>query len=536
MNRARRLLLVAGLLAAFCGPASPARAVDLDADIPGTLWNGGIARSSVGGTLYDRVWRIELPEGRVALLRLFGAKGAELGLYLFDASAASIRTATPLYQSAQQGGNQRITAVLTAGTYYVNVNGRNQNRAYDFSLSISLLQDPTPPIVMTEIEGGTTRIATTTPIVTVTATDTLSGVDAVRLRVNEGAWGDWESPAAEHLVQLPASEGRHRVEAQARNGAGLVSAATSDEVFLDLTAPTATLLRPAENTFVNRAQPTIEYRFSEAMDAQAWSRGGLTLISLDGETLSGRGSYDTPTKIGRFTTAPLAPGIEYIVQPSEAYDLAGNRVSLMPWTVTYLVPTRITTPQRTIRVSGDAPAQLSFRATDVPTGAQLVVERLESTEVGVSRWVPVQTTTAVGSGTLQRVIFQPTQSARYAVRFPGSTTHATSRTPSVQVILTPRLELSGQSGIIDVSAGSVAQATFSVAPSELASVTLVRYRCTSGFRRCEAVERTAVTPLNGGSIVASAVLPVGNWAWRIRVSDSDESEFAVSPLARISVR
>ena len=208
----------------------------------------------------------------------------------------------------------------------------------------------------------------------------------------------------------------------------------------------------------------------------------------------------------------------------------------MPWTVTYLVPTRITTPQRTIRVSGDAPAKLSFRATDVPTGAQLVVERLESTEVGVSRWVPVQTTTAVGSGTLQRVIIQPTQSARYAVRFPGSTTHATSRTPSVQVILTPRLELSGQSGIIDVSAGSVAQATFSVAPSELASVTLVRYRCTSGFRRCEAVERTAVTPLNGGSIVASAVLPVGNWAWRIRVSDSDESEFAVSPLARISVR
>lgn len=39
---------------------------------------------------------------------------------------------------------------------------------------------------MTEIEGGRTRIATTTPIVTVTATDTLSGVDAVRLRVDEG--------------------------------------------------------------------------------------------------------------------------------------------------------------------------------------------------------------------------------------------------------------------------------------------------------------------------------------------------------------
>lgn len=104
MIRAHRLLLVAGLLAAFGGPAFPARAVDLDADIPGTLWNGGIARSSVGGTLYDRVWRIELPEGRVALLRLFGAKGAELGLYLFDASAASIRTATPCTSRHSKAG------------------------------------------------------------------------------------------------------------------------------------------------------------------------------------------------------------------------------------------------------------------------------------------------------------------------------------------------------------------------------------------------------------------------------------------------
>jgi len=536
MHRFTRLALLLTLsLGGFA--AAPARAAEGGAEIPGIAWPGGVSlRSTAGGPIVDRVWRLELPEGRVALIRLSGTSGSELGLYLFDETATSLAAATPIKQSAKPGGAQRLTAVLPAGTYFLNVNGRNTDRAYNFTLSVTLVEDPTPALVFVEIANGATRISDPETSVYIGASDSLSGVDAVRYRVDGGAWSEWRAPVTSHPVSFEATEGRHTVEAQARNGAELISDPALASVILDLTAPTGTLLAPVSNDVVYTSRPTIRYRFSEAIQPTSWVTNGLTLQSLDDGVVGGSGSYSAATKTGRFTTAALTPGVEYVVQIGDATDIAGNPVLADAWTLTYLVPTSISTPQRTLAVAGDSEANIRFRAIGVPVGALLVVERLETTETGTQRWEGVTTVAARGDGTLQSVAITPDRSARYAIRFPGSATHATSRTASIDVTLTPTITRLGGSAIRTVALGASAVAEFRIDPTGIARATLIRSSCTSTFSRCTVVERRAVDIDASGFVSVTWIPSRGNWSWQLQLADTSDHEAATSPRARFRVR
>jgi hypothetical protein len=361
-------------------------------------------------------------------------------------------------------------------------------------------------------------------------------VDAVRYRVDGGAWSEWRAPVTSHPVTFEATEGRHTVEAQARNGAGLISDPALDSVFLDLTAPTGTLLAPASNDVVYTARPTIQYRFSEALQPTSWTTNGLTLESLDGAAVGGSGTYSAATKTGRFTTVALTPGVEYVVQIGDATDLAGNPVLADAWTLTYLVPTSIITPRRTLVVSGDSEASLSFRATGVPAGALLVVERLETTETGALRWEGVTTVTARGDGALQRVAITPDRSGRYAVRFPGSATHGTSRTASIDVTLTPSLTRLGGSAVRSVTLGAAASAEFRVDPSGISRGTLLRSRCTSTFSQCTVVERRPVEIDPSGFVSVTWIPTKGTWSWQLQLKANELHEAALSARARFRVR
>ena len=536
MHGFTRLALVLTLTLGALGIA-PARAAEGGAEIPGIAWPGGTSlRSTAGGSIVDRVWRLELPQGRVALIRLSGTSGSELGLYLFDETATSLAAATPIKQSAKPGGAQRLTAVLPAGTYYLNVNGRNTDRAYNFTLSVTLIEDPTPAFVFVEIANGATRISDPETSVYIGASDSLSGIDAVRLRVDGGEWSEWRTPTLNHSITLSATEGRHTVEAQARNGAELISDPALASVFLDLTAPTGTLLAPASNDVVYTARPTIRYRFSEAIRPTSWSANGLTLQSLDGGVVGGSGSYSAATKTGRFTTAALTPGVEYVVQIGDATDLAGNPVLADAWTLTYLVPTSISTPQRTLAVAGDSEANIRFRAIGVPVGALLVVERLETTETGTQRWEGVTTVAARGDGTLQSVAITPDRSARYAIRYPGSATHATSRTASIDVTLTPTITRLGGSAIRPVALGAAAVAEFRIDPTGIAAGTLLRSSCSSDFSRCTIVERRPIAIDASGFVSVTWVPTRGTWSWQLQLADTADHEAALSARAKFRVR
>lgn len=492
--------------------------------------------STAGGAVYDRVWRIELVEGRVALIRLDGSVGAELGLYLFDGTATSLTASNPLKSSAKPGGDQSLTAVLPAGTYYVNVNGRNPDRPYLFSLRITLVKDPTPALVFVDIADGATRISDAESSFYVGASDSLSGVEAIRYRVDGGSWSPWVQPSTTHNASFAAVEGRHFVEAQALNGAGLISDTAVDSVILDLTAPIGTRLAPVEGEVVSTPRPILRYRFSEALRTRSWTTNGLSMESADGTSITGLGQYKTATKTGSFQPYELLPGVEYIVTVAEAVDLAGNPLWIEPWTITYLIPTSVTASTRRIDATGGKRTELAFRATAIPAGAPLIVERLERADDGTARWETVDTVTAAGDGTVQRVEITPDRSAQYAIRYAGSSTHATSRTASIAVVLTPRITRLGGSAVRSGLQGGGAIAEFRVDPGGIGGGTFIRSRCNAAFSSCIIVERQpAVIDVSGFAMVPW-VAERGYWSWQLKVDDTAEHEAAISARARFDIR
>jgi hypothetical protein len=529
-------LLVAGLL--LGSAPQPVRAEDNAAEIPGVLWAGRPVTGLIGAEAIDKVWRLELPEGRVGIIRLTGEAGAELGLYLFDSSATSVLTATPLKISAKAGASQRFASLLPAGTYYVNVNGRNVDRKYAFNLSISLIEDPTPPFISIATTSGKTQVSSTDVRMKVSASDGLSGVEALRWRVDGASWSDWAAYGSSLVtVSLPATEGTHRIEMQAKNGAELVSEAAGFSVTLDLTPPVATLLLPKETTVVSVARPLIKYQFNEAMSAEAWRRAGLFVYKFEAGAVQGTHEYDSATRSGTFRPdAPLTPGGTYVVEFSQATDLAGNAPTSGAWSFTYLARTTLSSTVRSVSVSGGNDVRIPFRAEGVPAGAPIYLEELLDLGNGVFRWTQLRETTARGDGDLQAIRFTPERSGRYTLRFPGSDSHQFSRTSSIQLTLTPSAEVVGRTGIRSVTVGSTASATFRVLPANIDQVSLVKYRCNSSFTTCSVVETIPVTPDAEGLVRTFWTAERGNWAWRVRVTGDVENEGAKSQLLRFTIR
>jgi len=520
-------------------PTSAVRAIGADApnEIPGLPWSGSSVTASVGGATVDRVWRIEVTSARQAILELSGATGAELGLYVFDATATSILTATPLRQSALPGAAQRLSVPLLPGTYYVDVNGRNTDRAYTFTLRLSLVVDPTPPFATVAIADGRSRISTPETTVKVTASDALSGIDALRTRVDGGAWGDWVAPATRLAVTLSEREGLHSVGLQARNGAGLVTTAVDDTVILDLTAPTVTLLAPTAGSIVRAATPTIRVRFSEAADAAAWLRGGLVVESPDGAQLFGAATYDAVTRIGSFIPSSLVAGVDYVVRLGEARDVAGNYAVLEPWTITYVVPTRVRTFATTIAVPFGSAATFTFDTSGIEPGTPLTLERLEQLDGNTVIWEELQTFAALGNGRVQRIRVTPETSGTYIIRYSGAPGLAASRSADVRLNVVPVIRFgSGTVARRIVGVNKTTAFTFTVAPTTLTSATLVGSKCTAAFTNCRVALRLPATIDAAGKVRLTWRATKGFWSWQLRVGATTTTIAGASPVVRLTVR
>ena len=527
---------VLGLVAVLFSVSLPSAVRGADAgigDVPGSLWSGSRAVSSVGGSVFDRVWRLELSQPRVAIIQLQGSAGSELGLYLFDATTTSVLTGTPIKQSSQPGGNQRFVAPLAAGTYYLNVNGRNPDRAYAFTLSVALILDPTPPFVSLAIADGAARTNLTSVPVRISATDSLTGVDGLRTRVDDGAWSDWVPKSATVLVELSATEGTHSVEVQARNGAGLLSAIERDTIVLDLTSPQGTLLAPVAYTDVARSRPTIRYQFDERLQVSSWGARALSVQSPTGEVLRGSAVYDAATGSATFTVVDaLTPGVEYVVQPGTARDRAGNLAEFEPWVLTYRIRGEIVREQSQLTTIADRTGRLYFSARNIPSGAELLVER-RIVEAGVARWEYVSRTVAAG-GARQFVSVQPDQSAMYAIRYVGSATHQALFGGRTFVTLAPRIYVSGSEEVRSAVAGSAVPLQFSVLPAAVSDVTLTRYRCNRSYSSC-AVDGVESATMSGGLLSATWSAAPGNWAWRASTPSTTEHRAAKSGWLRVRV-
>jgi hypothetical protein len=498
---------------------------------------GSSVTGTVGGAITDRVWRIQVTSARQAIINLTGASGAELGLYVFSPTATSILTATPIRQSAKAGGTQSLSVPMLPGTYYINVNGRNIDRAYAFTLRVALVADPTPPFVSIDIASGRQRISDQNSTLRVAASDSLSGIDAIRTRLDGGAWGEWLTPAVTIPISFPEIEGLHSYGLQARNGAGLITTAAEDRIYLDLTAPTARLISPVDGATVSTATPKISVRFNEAMDVAAWRGGGVIVEAPDGAQLAGTGTYDATTKTGTFTAGALVPGVGYVVRLGTAKDVAGNLAELDPWTITYVATTKITTSATAVTVPYGSTATVLVSTAGIEAGAELRLERLTSLGGGEFYWEEITRIVATGSTQPQRVSFTPDQSATYSIRYDGSEGALPARSASIRVGLLPVVRYGdGTVARSTAKAGVSVPLSFSVAPLLITSATLIGSKCSSTFTKCTVAVRIPLSLSDDGLATYAWTATKGYWSWRIAVPSSPLNLAVNRPIAQVTVR
>lgn len=523
------------LLASASSAPQASAAEDTAANIPGVTWPGPSVTSRVGGAVYDRVWRLTLIEPRLVVISLAGASGSQLGLYLFDSTANTIADGVPIGVSAKPGGSQSLSIPLQAGTYYVDVNGRNPDRSYGFNLSILTIPDRSPPFLTFTIADGRGLISDPDSTITINARDTLSGVTRVRTRIDNGAWSDWTQYLNVMRVSFEAVEGQHLVEVEAENGLGLVSETVRTTVGLDLTPPVAEVISPI-TTDVNVPRPSIRLKFNEAMNARSMANSGVTLVDVAGARVPGVNVYDSTARTLLFTpSVNLLPGVTYLFQLNTPTDVAGNLATLLrPGEIQYVTPTRLANMRAIAPIVYGSSAQLRARVIGISDGEVVFVESLNTAQ-DVPTWeVAAQTT--VRRGYVQSSV-APSKTTRYRFRYMGDEGRQASASKYVTVGVRPILTLTGAGLTRSATRGSEYQITGEVQPGGT-SVTMIRYRCTSTFSVCTREGSVVLQPSGEGRVeyLWSTPESSGAWRWVMRVATSETYAYSQSVPLRIRVR
>jgi hypothetical protein len=506
-------------------------------DIPGGLLVGNSATGAVGGATYDQVWRLELAAPRVLNLRLDPLEaGAQLGLYLLADGLTSLQDEFfdlyTLKSSSLAGGVQRITIALRPGTYYINVNGRNVDRAYRFSLALSLVPDPTPPIATLALAGGKNLIDSAVTTASITARDALSGVDSYRIRVAGEAWGDWATVQTISTLsvtvplQLRAVSGLQRVDLETRNPLGLVSELASDSVTLDLSIPRATRLSPLGTDGITTvAKPVMTYQFNEPMLAATWLVGGLSVAFADGQPVAGKFTYDTKLRRGSWApTTNLPLGSTIVVSGGSPTDLAGNRAVIEPFSLTYLAPTKLVAAAVSAKPFIDVPLNLRVFTTGIQAGAMVWLEHYVGTE-----WVGYRSTTINTIG--GRVNMPVPESGRYRWRYQSDGLRKEAISSEFTIAVRPRVVLTGQSTSSTRSVVRGRAVTIAgVANPVSTPVNLTLYSCNRSFSACTPRETTPLVPGADGTFSLTWSPAKGYWAWGVKSTATAELSAGASPL------
>lgn len=218
---------------------------------------------------------------------------------------------------------------LTGGdgvkTVYYQVKDKAGNISPVYSDSITL--DTLPPTGSISINNGATYATSTSVTLTLTYIDETSGVNQVRFS-NDGVWDteQWESPSQTRAWILTPGDGIKTVFYQIKDNAGWISITYSDEIILDTTPPTGSIIINADA--VNTTSTTVELTLF-ATDANGIAQ---MRFSNDGSTWSSWEPYTT-SKIWTLT-----PGYEPKTVYVQFKDNAGLE-SIPYWdTIEYVIP------------------------------------------------------------------------------------------------------------------------------------------------------------------------------------------------------
>lgn len=504
-------------------------------DIPGVPWVGTKAKGQVGGNTLDQVWKIELLESRQAVIEVVGEPRAELGLYIFDSTATSVISSIPIAQSAKPGLRQRISIGLPAGTYFVNVNGRNTDRLYSFQLLVSLVVDATPPYVFAEFDGGRRKASSTTLELAVAASDSLSGVKSLRVKIDSADWTAWGAYEPRVPIRLYEEEGLHAVLVEVMNGVGL-TARYRAEIVLDLKPPVGTLISKTDGGIVYTPSPVIKMKFNEDIRASSWTAGGITLEDSEGGQVFGRFLYDSKARIGTYLPRDLVPGTDYFLRADEATDEAGNPVVFDAQQFTYMQPTSITPSQNAYKVFGPSDLALSFKVNSIPAGANVAVEKKSVMEDGSFYWETVGMLTLNGQRTVYAAPLVAPETATYSLHYLGSVGILGSRSGPITVIVAPKLSRVGGSALVVKAREGMSKLLKFQSDRDLPGAYFEGAQCSSTFQSCRIVVRVpAGEPTEAGVFETTWKARKGYWRWRLIAPATPQYPVTAGPTLRFLV-
>ena len=125
--------------------------------------------------------------------------------------------------------------------------------------SDTIILDATPPTGSILINGGDAYTTSTSVTLQLTYDDAASGVDKVRY-TNAYEWGSepWQNPVESRSWTLTAEEGAKYVSYEIRDKAGLISETYWDQIYLDATPPTGSILINGGDAYTTSTSVTLQ--------------------------------------------------------------------------------------------------------------------------------------------------------------------------------------------------------------------------------------------------------------------------------------
>jgi hypothetical protein len=348
--------------------------------------------SEVGGSVYDLVYSAEIPAASVLVVSLRGEPGAELGLYLFDQGASSILTALPLASSAKSGGVQSISLrFIRASRVFINVNGRNSDRPYKFTMLASVLRDETPPIIASAVANA--RSQSSRVCVAVRATDPISGITGITLNDELGGgdtnWVDFAGSGV-HCTALAAGDGPRGLIVRTRNGVDLTSAAYQLATVIDDALPALTSVSPAGDLLL-APRGAISWRFDNPITTVASLGSAVSVFNQTGRVINGTVTRSANRRKVTWTpTGNIPAGSVLLASLGAVRDGAGNTLD---FTDTRVITRKNSTWLRIAPLATASSPRVRISAPASMVGATIIVEEKSSRGWTTLRSVTLTATT-----------------------------------------------------------------------------------------------------------------------------------------------
>jgi hypothetical protein len=230
----------------------------------------------------------------------------------------------------------------------------------------TITYDSTAPTGSVTINAGAAYATSTASTLTLSATDAVAGLDAMRFSNDGTTWSAWETYATTKAWTLSTGDGTKTVRAQFRDLNGNISATYSDTVVLDTVNPTGSISIAGGATYATSTAVTLNLTYADAgsgpyqMQFQnaggAWS-GWQALAATKAWTLStGDGTktvnYQVKDNAGRISATYSDTIVLDTVNPTGSISIAAG--------ATYATSTAVTL-NLTYADTGSGPYQMQFQ-------------------------------------------------------------------------------------------------------------------------------------------------------------------------------